>query len=411
MKQFHTLIIALFVLVGTCASQTISLTGTMYTQDFNTLSNTAGSTTNVLAIPGWFMTETGGGARDNEQYAVDPGGSNTGDTYSYGSAAATDRALGGLQAGTLIPNFGAAFTNNTGDIISSITISYTGEQWRLGTAARTDQLNFEYSTNATDLVTGTWTNVAALNFVSPTTVTVGAKDGNAAANRTALTSNITGLSIANGATFWIRWADFNATGADDGLSVDDFSISSSAGGPLPLHLTNFFAVKQNQAGKLSWSTEQEINSSFFVVERSSNNTDWKSIAQIAAAGNSSALLNYSFTDVNPLRGVNLYRLQMVDKDNSITYSDIRRVNFDKNFSYSVYPNPAQDFILITTDAKPGTSSAIQFINAKGQVVIQQQVIAAMQPYRVNVDALAAGFYYIKITAPDGTASLLPFVKQ
>ena len=34
------------------------------------------------------MTETGGGARDNEQYGVDTGGSNTGDTYSYGAAAA-----------------------------------------------------------------------------------------------------------------------------------------------------------------------------------------------------------------------------------------------------------------------------------------------------------------------------------
>ena len=37
------------------------------------------------------MTETGGGARDNEQYAVDTGGSTTGDTYSYGAAASTER--------------------------------------------------------------------------------------------------------------------------------------------------------------------------------------------------------------------------------------------------------------------------------------------------------------------------------
>src|SRR5262245_42656628 len=94
----------------------ISLTtlGSAYTQNFDTLSNTAGSTTNNLTIPGWVMTETGGGARDNEQYAVDTGSSTTGDTYSYGAAAATDRALGGLRSGTLIPNFGAAFTNNTG---------------------------------------------------------------------------------------------------------------------------------------------------------------------------------------------------------------------------------------------------------------------------------------------------------
>ena len=85
-----------------------------YTQDFDTLSNTAGSTTNVLTVDGWGLTETGGGARDNEQYAVDTGGSNTGDTYSYGSAAATDRALGGLGAEPSSRTVGAAFTNNTG---------------------------------------------------------------------------------------------------------------------------------------------------------------------------------------------------------------------------------------------------------------------------------------------------------
>lgn len=110
---------------------------------------------------------SGGGARDNEQYAVGTGSSNTGDTYSYGNAANAERALGGLRSGVLIPLFGACFNNNTGGTINNLDIAYTGEQWRLGTAARTDQINFEYSTNATDLITGTWTSIASLNFVTP----------------------------------------------------------------------------------------------------------------------------------------------------------------------------------------------------------------------------------------------------
>jgi hypothetical protein len=195
-----------------------------YTQNFDTLSNVAGGTTNNLVIPGWAMTESGGGARDNEQYAVDTGASTTGDTYSYGAAGSTDRALGGLRSGTLIPVFGAAFTNNTGSTITSMLISYFGEQWRVGTANRADRLDFQYSLNATDLVTGTWTDVDLLDFNAPTSDTTGAKDGNAAGNRTSISSTIASLSILNGSTFWIRWNDFDATGADDGLAVDDFSI-------------------------------------------------------------------------------------------------------------------------------------------------------------------------------------------
>lgn len=231
-------------------AQCVSLTtlGSAATQNFDTLSNTAGSTTNNLTIPGWFMTETGGGARDNEQYAVDTGASTTGDTYSYGAAAATDRALGQLRSGTLIANYGACFTNNTGATISSLAVAYTGEEWRFGTVGRTDQMNFEYSLDATSLITGTWTNVIALNFVTPNTATVGAKDGNAAGNRTALSSTIGSLSIANGATFWIRFIDIDTTGADDGLAVDDFSLTPQGGPPTPSLSINDVTLSEGDAG-------------------------------------------------------------------------------------------------------------------------------------------------------------------
>lgn len=220
-----------FVALGASPSsaQCVSLAspGAVYSQNFDTLSNTAGSTTNNLTIPGWFMTETGGSARDNEQYAVDTGGSNTGDTYSYGSAGANDRALGGLRSGTLIPVFGACFTNSTGSAITSVGISYVGEHWRIGVATRgaADRLDFQYSTDATSLTTGAWTNVDALDYSSTVTSgPVGALDGNNAANRTAISSSITGLSIPNGATFWIRWNDFDIASSDDGIAVDDFSL-------------------------------------------------------------------------------------------------------------------------------------------------------------------------------------------
>ncbi|MFL6213062.1 MAG: ExeM/NucH family extracellular endonuclease [Blastocatellia bacterium] len=239
----------------TLAAGSISLTtlGSAYTQNFDTLSNVAGSTTNVIAIPGWDLTESGGGARDNEQYAVDTGGSTTGDTYSYGAAASTERALGQLRSGTLIPLFGASFTNNTGATIGSLAVAYNGEEWRLGTAGRTDQMNFEYSLNATDLVTGTWTNVAALNFVTPDTVTTGAKNGNAAADRTALSATISGLSIPNGATFWIRWNDTDATGADDGLAVDDFSLTPQGTVTLPNLTVNDVSLNEGNAGTTSFT--------------------------------------------------------------------------------------------------------------------------------------------------------------
>ena len=210
------------------AAGSVSLTafGTAYTQDFTTLASSGLANTTVPT--GWEFSESGSNA--NTTYRAGTGSDNTGDTYSFGAALNTERAFGGLRSGTLIPLIGAQFTNNTGGLITSLAIAYTGEQWRLGqntTGRAADRLDFQVSTNATSITSGTWTDYDALDFASPVvTGTVGALNGNVSPNRTALSDTLTGLSIPNGATFWVRWADSDLIpGADDGLSVDDFSLT------------------------------------------------------------------------------------------------------------------------------------------------------------------------------------------
>lgn len=232
----------------------ILLTGN-YSQDFNTLANAG--TANAIAIPGWILNETGNGARDNELHAADNGGSNTGDTYSYGVAASTERALGSLQSGTLISSFGSAYINNSAPTISRLRISYTGEQWRLGATDRNDRLDFQYSTDATNLVTGTWIDVDQLDFIAPhSTGTVGSLVGNDAANRVTVTFDITNLSIPIGTQFFIRWNDANASGSDDGLAIDDFSIEAN---PVDLAAPVITSLSPaNGAGDISVNTVANI---------------------------------------------------------------------------------------------------------------------------------------------------------
>jgi hypothetical protein len=105
-------------------------------------------------------------------------------------------------------------------------IAYTGEQWRLGTTNRADRLDFQYSLDATSLTTGTWQDADALDFNSPdTSGSVGARNGNDLANRTLLSATLP-LTVPAGGTFWLRWVDYDAAGADDGLAVDDFSLTA-----------------------------------------------------------------------------------------------------------------------------------------------------------------------------------------
>ncbi|QPF76199.1 PEP-CTERM sorting domain-containing protein [Roseateles sp. DAIF2] len=217
-------------LAGQAQAAAITLTdgALAYQQNFDSLAK-SGTSSSLPA--GWSFLETLGNA--NTSYAAGTGSDNAGNTYSFGSAGSSERALGGLQSGNLLSVFGASFTNQASRSVASVAIAYVGEQWRLGASGRNDRLNFQYSTNASSLSTGTWTDVDALDFVSPiSTGSARALDGNLAANSRSLNSSLNGLNLAQGATLWLRWNDFNASGADDGLAVDNFSLNATLA-PVP----------------------------------------------------------------------------------------------------------------------------------------------------------------------------------
>ncbi|MFN0021470.1 MAG: ExeM/NucH family extracellular endonuclease [Pirellulaceae bacterium] len=223
---------------GAGGSGAISLLalGNSYSQNFDSLATTG--TANNLNINGWFLNEVGTSALSNGLYGAGTGSGTSGDVYSFGAAGNTERAFGTLFSGTLSPIIGAQFTNTTGGTVTSLDVSYTGEMWRAGVTNRNaaDRLDFQFSTNATSLTTGTWVDVNALDFNSPNiNTTAGALNGNATGNRTAVSSSIAALSISSGSSFWVRWTDFDISpGADDGLAIDDFSLTpqgSLAGNP------------------------------------------------------------------------------------------------------------------------------------------------------------------------------------
>jgi hypothetical protein len=257
MKKIYFFLMATLLVVFTNAQTTnygtgtISLTssGVAVVQDFNSLPTT-GSANPATSLPsGWYASETGSGG--NTTFSAGTGSSSTGDIWSFGVAGTNplgERAYGQIRSGSLIPIVGAQITNNLGSSMGSIAISYRGEQWRCAVVNRNtllDTMYFEYSTDATSLNTGTWTRVAALRFVGFTYTTTGAKDGNATGNFTAVAEQTINFSTAipSAGTVWIRWVDFDASGSDDGLAIDDVSIKGVVADPTitvnPLTLSTF----------------------------------------------------------------------------------------------------------------------------------------------------------------------------
>jgi hypothetical protein len=180
---------------------------------------------------------------------------------------------------------------------------------------------------------------------------------------------------------------------------------------LPVRLVSFNAIKLGNKTKLNWTTSQEINSREFIVERSTNGSAWQTIATVAARGNANSPVDYTAYDSNPVKGINLYRLKMVDIDNKFDYSATRRVNFDASFTYTIYPNPAADLLQITVDNASGPNVGIEVLNTQGQVLIKKRINIASQPAQLNISSLAAGIYFMRISSPDGSMNMQKFVKE
>jgi DNA/RNA endonuclease G (NUC1) len=224
----------------------ITTFGSPLTENFDTLAATPTATplawTDNSTIPGWYTNQA--------TYRAIDGNSNTGSVYSFGSAGSTDRALGSVgSSGTNDVYWAVKFVNNTGGTITSLSVSYVGEEWRAGGCTPTpctpaaQTVDFQYQVANTGVITDAnipstnWLDHDPLDFTSPVTGTqTGVPlDGNAAANRTALASTITfATPVNNGQEIWLRWKDINHANNDHGLAIDDLSVTANGvGGGTP----------------------------------------------------------------------------------------------------------------------------------------------------------------------------------
>lgn len=206
-----------------------------------------------------------------------------------------------------------------------------------------------------------------------------------------------------------------STGSTYCANISKNSVAVTISTTLPVQFLPLTAKKLTKnSGLLQWGTASEVNTSHFDIERSSDGRNFSSVlGKTPAAGNSTTVKNYSFTDNSPLKGANYYRIKQVDKDGKIAYSNTALLNFNGDGAISIYPNPAISYLTVEyADLVPGKMQ-IQVIDGKGAVVVSQlqQVVSGMNTAKVNVANLATGMYTIKCMEANGNTHIMKFVKQ
>ena len=194
------------------------------------------------------------------------------------------------------------------------------------------------------------------------------------------------------------WITQNDSGDDssDGIAPDvpddivTGHIIPSVYGTLPIELTNFSAVKNGHRVELSWQTASEINNDRFEIQRSSDASRFESIGKVDGEGNSQRLVDYAYTDEDPMTGVNYYRLMQVDIDGTRAFSDVISVKMDKSTRIRITPTSTLDFVTVNT----GEASSIIVRSLNGQVMNNQS--DAEGNFTVEMANYPQGIYYLTI---------------
>ena len=170
--------------------------------------------------------------------------------------------------------------------------------------------------------------------------------------------------------------------------------------PLPVSMLNFECLMLNERQvKVSWQTATEINVSHFNVQRSIDGVTFETIGKVNVKGASTYNFNDPLTTHDSRFTTLYYRLEIVDKNGALSYSDIKELSII-NSSLSITPNPAKDYITING----GNIKEVRISDVSGRVLLVGNT------KKVDVRGLVSGVYYVAIETLNGNHAIYKFVK-
>ncbi len=221
-------------------------------------------------------------------------------------------------------------------------------------------------------------------------------------------------------------------GIKDGINYAEFDgVTSFSGGTGAYVVSNTFALLPNIFGSftgtrvnetvaLSWATESESNSDRFEIERSADGSTWTTIGRVAAAGNSSTVLSYRYTDtLSSHEGGSLYyRLKLTDKDGQGTWSGIVSVKMYDNATgiprlSRIVPNPFGTDMEITCTLPGNGLVEVLLQDMAGATLIRREYTVNKGDNMLrltNLNGLARGTYIVRVVQ-GGAACIAKVIKQ
>jgi hypothetical protein len=195
-----------------------------------------------------------------------------------------------------------------------------------------------------------------------------------------------------------------------------FSLAGTTiNNPLPITLSYLNAIKQNGDHYLNWKLNCNNNTGvIMLLERSGDGRNFTVINTVSADA-LRCQQPFDFTDMNPLAGINYYRLKMIDANGKVTYSTIiALLNSATGFDIvNLSPTLVTANAVLNVTAAQQTKMDIVITDISGRLVqkISYYLIAGSYQINLNLMNLPAGSYQLRGYTADGVSKTIRFVKQ
>ncbi len=157
--------------------------------------------------------------------------------------------------------------------------------------------------------------------------------------------------------------------------IELFTATFTTATTLPLNLANLICTVKDEKIEVKWNTLSESNLNKFILLKSTNGVSFNTIAELNPT-NSSTGSNYYFTDVNPIKGNNYYRLMARNNSGSSAYSKIVKIVYGQiDNNLAIFPNPAKegDILNINLSSTFKGTFGLNVYADNGQLLIHQNI--------------------------------------
>jgi hypothetical protein len=166
--------------------------------------------------------------------------------------------------------------------------------------------------------------------------------------------------------------------------------------PTPVQFVDLVAQHQDNSNIINWTTVNEKNVNYFIVEISSDGKKFEPLGKVVAKNNNGNVNDYSYEDLNFYSSTIYYRIKEVDKDEMVSFSNVISLAHSQA-AIQIFPNPTDG--IFSVNYPSGNNSMgyrLTVHNPLGELIFEKNLDQNSTEESFDLNNYPVGLYVVTV---------------